>query len=95
MFRSSPAITELALSLAKVIFTLQHLVKLGRYLLCGCVAACHGMACVFYAVQKATGVAFCAEPCVPDSHPYSVTNTRCRIFTVFSPDDGHIFAQNM
>jgi len=24
-----------------------------------------------------------------------VTNTRCRIGTVFSPDDGHIVAQNM
>jgi hypothetical protein len=24
-----------------------------------------------------------------DSHPYRVTNTRCRIGTVFSPDDGH------
>jgi hypothetical protein len=23
------------------------------------------------------------------SHPYRVTNTRCRIGTVFSPDDGH------
>jgi len=28
--------------------------------------------------------------CVPDSHPYRVTNTRRRIGTVFSPDDGHI-----
>jgi len=24
-----------------------------------------------------------------------VTNTRCRIGTVFSPDDGHIVARNM
>ena len=29
-------------------------------------------------------------PCIPDSHLYRVTNTRCRIGTVFSPDDGHI-----
>jgi len=33
---------------------LKHLVKLRRYLLCSCVAACYGMACVFYAVQNAT-----------------------------------------
>ena len=30
-----------------------------------------------------------------DSHLYRVTNTRHRIGTVFSPDDGHIVAQNM
>jgi len=29
-------------------------------------------------------------PCIPDSHPYRVTNTKCRIDTVISPDDGHI-----
>ena len=29
-------------------------------------------------------------PCIPDSHLYRVTNTTCRIGTVFSPDDGHI-----
>ena len=34
-------------------------------------------------------------PCIPDSHPYRVTNTRCRICTVNSPDDGHIVARNM
>ena len=28
-------------------------------------------------------------------HIYRVTNTRCRIGTVFSPDDGHIVARNM
>ena len=39
MFRSSTIIRELALNLAKVIFTLKHSVKLRRYLLCGCVAA--------------------------------------------------------
>jgi hypothetical protein len=41
MFRSSIIIRELALNLAKVIFMLKHSVKLRRYLLCGCVAACH------------------------------------------------------
>ena len=32
---------------------LKHSVELRRYLLSGCVAACHGMACVLYAVQNA------------------------------------------
>ena len=41
MFRSSTIIRELALNLAKVIFLLKHSVKLRRYLLYGCVAACH------------------------------------------------------
>jgi hypothetical protein len=59
MFRSSTIIREPALNLAKVIFMLKHSVKLRRYLLCGCVAAYHGMACVLNAVQNATGVAFC------------------------------------
>ena len=35
------------------------------------------------------------RPCIPDSHLYRVINTRCRIGTVFSPDDGHIVARNM
>ena len=56
MFRSSTIIRELALNLTKVIFTLKHSVKLRRYLLCSCVAAYHGMACVFYAVQKKRNV---------------------------------------
>ena len=59
MFRSSTIIRELALNLDKVIFMLKPSVKLRRYLLCGCVAACHGMACVLYAVQKTSAVAFC------------------------------------
>ena len=41
MFRSSTIIRELELNLTtKVIFTLKHSVKLRRYLLDGCVAAC-------------------------------------------------------
>jgi len=28
-------------------------------------------------------------------HPYRVTNTKCRIDTVVSPDDWHIVARNM
>ena len=46
MLRSSTIIRVLALNLAKVIFMLKHSVKLRRNLLCGCVAACHGMVCV-------------------------------------------------
>ena len=53
MFRSSIIIRELALNMAKVIFMLKHSVRLRRYLLCGCVAACHGMACVLHAVHSA------------------------------------------
>jgi len=34
-------------------------------------------------------------PCIPDSHPHRVINTKFRIDTVISPDDGHIVAQNM
>jgi hypothetical protein len=30
-----------------------------------------------------------------DSHPHRVTNTKCRIDTVISPDDGLIIARNM
>jgi len=37
---STTIIRELALNLAKVIFMVKHSVKLRRYLLCGCVAAC-------------------------------------------------------
>jgi len=33
--------------------------------------------------------------CIPDSHPYRITSTKRRINTVVSPDDGHIFAQNV
>jgi len=33
--------------------------------------------------------------CIPDSHPYRITSTKCRINTVVSPDDGHIIARNM
>jgi hypothetical protein len=31
---------------------------------------------------------------IPDSHPHTVTNTKCHIDTVISPDDGHIVTQN-
>ena len=53
MFRSSTIIRERAPNLAKVTLTLKHSVKLRRYLRCGCLVACHGIACVFYAEQNA------------------------------------------
>ena len=46
------------MNLAKITFTLKYSVKLCRYLLWGCVTACHGMACVLYVVQNATTFAF-------------------------------------
>ena len=60
MFRSSTIIRELAMNLAKAIFMVKHSVKLRRYLLCGCVAACHGMACVLCFVRNET-----EKPTVP------------------------------
>jgi hypothetical protein len=57
MFRSSTIVRELALNLAKVIFMFKNSVELHPYLLCGCVAACYGMACVLQ-VQHATHIEF-------------------------------------
>ena len=51
MFRSSAIFRELALNLAKVTFLLKHSVKLRRCILFGDVAACHGTACVLFAVH--------------------------------------------
>jgi hypothetical protein len=34
------------------------------------------------------------SPSIPDGHPHTVTNTRCRTDTVISADDGHIVARN-
>jgi hypothetical protein len=56
MFRSSTVIRELVLSLAEVMFILKHWVKLRRYRLCGGVAACHRVECVWCAVQNETGL---------------------------------------
>ena len=38
---------------------------------------------------------FSIPPCMPDSHPYRVINTKCCTDTVISPNDGHIVARNM
>jgi hypothetical protein len=32
---------------------------------------------------------------IPDSHPYRITSTKCRINTIVPLDDGHIVARNM
>ena len=50
MFQSSTILRELVQSLAKVTLLLKQSVKLCRRILCGDVAACHGMACVLYAM---------------------------------------------
>jgi len=34
-------------------------------------------------------------PYLPDSHPYIITSTKCRINTVVSPYDGNIVTRNM
>ena len=34
-------------------------------------------------------------PCIPDSHPYRIVSTKCRINAVVSPDDRHIVARNV
>jgi len=31
----------------------------------------------------------------PDSHPYRITSTKCRINTVVSPDNGQMVTRNM
>jgi hypothetical protein len=53
MFRSSTVIRELVLNLAKVIFILEHSVKLRCYMLFGDVAACHRAECVLCAGRSA------------------------------------------
>jgi len=59
MFRSSTIIRELVLNLTKFIFMLKHSVKLRHYLLCGCVAACHGMACELHATHTHHSMTCC------------------------------------
>jgi len=34
-------------------------------------------------------------PCIPDSHPHTITSTKCRKDTTISPDDGHRVARNI
>ena len=51
-FGLRPSSGSLQLSLAKVILILKHSVRLRRYLLCGDVAACLGVACELCPVQS-------------------------------------------
>ena len=48
-----------------------------------------------YSVWMTVWYAGWIPPCIPNSHPHRVTNTKCRIGTVISPDDGHIVARNL
>jgi len=74
MFRSSTVIRELPLNLAEVIFMLKHSVKLRRYILSGCVAACNGMTSVLHTGQNAT-----------ESHSEQQTETcRSNIYVYFN-----------
>jgi hypothetical protein len=50
---------------------------------------------ICYSVKMTVWYAGWNPPCIPGRHLYRVTNTRCRIVAVFSPDDGHIVARNM
>ena len=36
-----------------------------------------------------------SAPCIPEGHPYRITDTKRRIDSVVSPDDGHTVARNM
>ena len=68
MFRSKTIVSELALNLAKVIFMLKkNSVKLSRYLLCGCVAACHGIACVLHATHTPLSISAMNKYCSHNS----------------------------
>ena len=67
-FSLRPSSGSLQWSLAKVILILKHSVKLRRYLLCGGVAACPGMACVLCAVQSSCSA--------PYTHQYNFSHTQ-------------------
>jgi hypothetical protein len=62
-FGLRPSSGSLQLSLVKVILISKHSIRLRRYLLCGGVAACPGMACVFCAVQSETVLLLANELC--------------------------------
>jgi hypothetical protein len=55
---------------------------------------CHSIQSDKYLHTKQSSIQS-ASTCIPDSHPYRVTSTKCPIETVISPDDGHIVARNM
>jgi hypothetical protein len=45
--------------------------------------------------QTQATISLTFPPCIPDSNPYRITSTKCRINTVVSPDDGHKVARNI
>ena len=49
---------------------------------------------VWYAGWDETDFSFIPS-CIPDGHLHRVTNTKFRIGTVISPNDGHVVAGNM
>jgi hypothetical protein len=66
----------------------------------------HNFSCMFISILYMFRATMCPSSeeitvsmqhpsCIPDGHPQRVTNTRCHIDTVISPDDGHIVARNL
>jgi len=51
--------------------------------------------CIYATLGTCYSVRTTVWGCIPDSHPYRITITKCRINTVIAPDDGHIVARNM
>ena len=49
---------------------------------------CPSSGCVYATLGTCHSVCDCLV-CIPDSHPYTVTSTKCRIDTAISPDNGH------
>jgi len=63
---------------------LKQLVELRRYLLCGGVAACHGMACVLHAVHSAHHRIINNDVIPPNIlNEYNLSQVQCKL-----PDDG-------
>ena len=93
-FGLRPSSGSLQLSLAKVILILKHLVSLYRNLLCGSVAACLSMVCVYCVLSRNTH-AILGHAATP---PHN--KLRCKLTECFSinitlarlnyklPDDG-------
>jgi len=46
-------------------------------------------------VKPSIKIIIISRPYIPDSHPNRITNTKCRIHAVVSPDDGHTVTRNM
>jgi hypothetical protein len=68
------------------------------------ISACFGRLCAHHQEKQLClcdtwYLLFCMDDwyagCIPDNHLHRVTNTKCRIDTVISLNDVHIFARNM